>query len=258
MSNFASELQRVGQWAKPSSALVSRITARNAGAQQRCAERKMIDDGIAVPIGLHAGNDLYVHPVTSTYCVRHGAATTQVFLDSIRVRASYNDPTGLVDAADGYADHYVMYGDAGETLAAIRVIRRQLGKFDFDADAIIANIALAPERFGSANRLVLLEKARRIKDVLKIFVGVVWNHQRQYCDCDLMNCRPELVPIYRRMGYSLVDGASILHPRTGAVHPVMIGYVDNISPLRSYREGKFEGTVTFQTIEAPTIRPEAI
>jgi CDGSH-type Zn-finger protein len=129
------------------------------------------------------------------------------------LRKSVNSKADPEDEFDQSADHYLI-ANHEMAIAAMRV--NQARKGSLDCEKYYPDKFLSDYRYmiGSASRLVKAKPNRGAPKEIFDFVRAVWRDQ--FLDgmrIDLINVHIPVIPLYLRIGYSVISRSQFIHPR---------------------------------------------
>lgn len=145
---------------------------------------------------------------------------SQHFSDVISLRQEYYDE--VLDSYDDNALAYVIYQQSSP-IATTRVIEARTSDLDFE-NALPFRIEKRFRKFiVSASRLAVTKKQNVIKPIINLLIGAAAQDQiNQGIYFDLIACREQLIPYYKRIGHQVLSYPPIIHPRTGSSCHLML------------------------------------
>lgn len=140
-------------------------------------------------------------------------AIDQDFQKILDLRLQTNPKVDPEDEFDESADHYFI-ADQETAIASMRVNQARRGPMDCETFYPKKFLSEYRHLIGSASRLVKSERHRGAPKELFDFVRAVWRDQ--FLDgmrIDLINVHVPVIPLYIRMGYTVIPHSRFVHPR---------------------------------------------
>jgi hypothetical protein len=133
------------------------------------------------------------------------------------------------EALDGVSRHYVLRDAQGDARAALRVTRWSRA----DAGRLLPLPLAVPAGLRAIGGTASYVVSRGGRGDVQRLIEAAW--RREYAGggrLDLAAVRPEIAPLYLRLGYRMLGARTIRHPRTGSECRIMALVSGEIPPGR--------------------------